>query len=76
MDGEPIRVFATLEGKMIDSTMKLTNCFERFVSVLERLETPLKFLLIGVGCGFVAMSAAHIHHTFSKNKTEDDHSNS
>ena len=59
MDGETVRVLATVQGSgaAVDS---LVRASERLVGVAERLERPLTILLLSGGCCLVLVGLSHI----------------
>lgn len=59
MDGEPVKVLATLAdfGPVACGAERAAKAAERFVAVVERLEAPAKFALAGLAIAFVSMAA-------------------
>jgi len=59
MDGEPVKVLATLQdfGPVSRGADRVAMAAERLVAVVERLEAPAKFALAGLAIAVVSMAA-------------------
>lgn len=65
MDGEPIRVFASLDGgKVAEASERVARSLEASVKIAERLEGPLRFLLYSAGVGVVTLSLSSLWFCF------------
>ena len=61
MDGEPIRVLASLDGgKVAEASERVARSLESSVKIAERLEAPLKFLLYSAGVGVITLSLSSL----------------
>ena len=68
MDAEAVRVVAAFEGR---SVSELSGAIDRFVGLCERLELPIKILLISVALGSVLAGAASLVSRSSTSGTTD-----